>query len=402
MTKIRASLVTIAALFVPASAVAQPASEPAGPPPPPAAAPTSGPKIVPLGYVETHFSWNFNRPANGITNYRGFDNRHATFTLDNVALGANAEAGPVAARLILQVGATPSTYYAGEPSLAGSSGANATSGELWKFVQEANFSLHATSALTVQGGLFPSPIGYEVLAVKDNWNWSRSNLFFALPYYHAGVRVTYELTAEIAWTAGVYNGWNDIVDGNEGKTVMTHLTYKVPDKVLVQALYCGGPERPTGAPEGPWFRHHFDLFGQIDVTSFLAFVAQLDYGFEPDRIGTARWWGGALYVRAKPVDRLYVALRGDFFHEDLATDSAGDRSSTPLFFNGVEWVSSPTATLDFRPHERISLRLEGRHDMAASPLYFGHDVKGTGAPADPYVPDRRTQTTLLAGATAWF
>jgi hypothetical protein len=28
------------------------------------------------GYVEAAYSYNFNNPSNGLTNYRGFDNRH--------------------------------------------------------------------------------------------------------------------------------------------------------------------------------------------------------------------------------------------------------------------------------------------------------------------------------------
>ncbi len=429
---LRVPFVVAAALLVPVSAAAQPAPEPAAPEPTPPPAPTApaqppqpspaaaeteptappapapapeapgGPKIVPLGYVETHFSWNFNRPANGITNYRGFDNRHATFTLDNVALGANAEAGPVTARLILQVGATPSTYYSGEPSLAGSSGANATSGELWKYIQEANVSWRAMKRLTLQAGLFPSPIGFEVFAVKDNWNWSRSNLFFGFPYYHTGMRGTYELTPELSWTLAVFNGWNSVVDNNEEKSIQTNLTYKVPEKILVQALYFGGIERPTGSPEGPYVRHHFDAFAQWDATTSLSFAAQADYGWEPSRIATARWIAGALYARVKPVDRFYVALRADRFHEHLATNNATGQVSSPIFWNGVEWVSSQTATLDYRPHDQISLRLEYRHDIADTPLYFGRDVTGTGSSTDPYVPDRRTQDTLLLGGTAWF
>jgi hypothetical protein len=38
------------------------------------------------GYVEALYQWNFNSPSNGITNYRGFDNRHNTFTVSNIAL----------------------------------------------------------------------------------------------------------------------------------------------------------------------------------------------------------------------------------------------------------------------------------------------------------------------------
>ena len=93
-------------------------------------------------------------------------------------------------------------------------------------------------------------------------------------------------------------------------------------------------------------------------------------------------------------------LRGDHFHEDLATDAT--RSSTPIFWAGSEWVTSGTATLDLRPYDQISFRLEGRHDISEQPLYFRRGVQGDGSTATPFVPNARTQTTLLLGATAWF
>ena len=64
--------------------------------------------------------------SNGITNFRGFDNRHNTFTLSNAALGAKFDVGPVGGRLMLQVGSTPTTYYGAEPVHAGAGGADAT------------------------------------------------------------------------------------------------------------------------------------------------------------------------------------------------------------------------------------------------------------------------------------
>ncbi len=371
-------------------------------------APQSELKLTPLGYVEAYYAYNFNRPSNAITNFRGFDNRHNTFTLANVALGANAAYGPVTVRAILQYGATPSTYYLGEPALAGTSGTNATSSELWKYIQEANIAfkvpgrLPGGRGLLLQLGLVPSPIGIEAFAVKDNWNYSRSNLFFGLPFYHTGIRATYEWTGELSTTVAAFNGWNSVVDNNEEKSVQANVTYKVPNKVVLQALYFGGIERPASSrPEGPYWRHHFDASAQWDATRWLSLAAQGDYGFEPNRIGTARWIAGALYARIKPVERVYVALRGDRFHEHLATDGRG-RSSSPLFWGGVEWVSSGTATLDVRPHDNISVRLEYRHDAADTPLFFGTNVQGDGTTSSPYVVNARTQDTLLLGATAWF
>jgi hypothetical protein len=360
-------------------------------------------KVTPLGYVEAYYAYNLNRPSNGITSFRGFDNRHNAFTLSNAALGANWEAGPVGGRLILQVGSTPSTYYSSEPSLAGAGGANASSSELWKYLQEAFVTYKAPvgRGLVFQLGLCASPIGIETFAVKDDWSWSRSNLFFGLPFYHTGLRATYAWTDELSTTFSVFNGWNSVVDNNEEKSIQANVTYKVPDQVLVQVLYFGGIERPAGSLEGPSWRHHFDAFTQVDATTWLSLAGEADYGWEPNRIGRASWIAGAAYVRLEPVDRVYVSLRGDRFHEHLATDASG-RASTPIFWAGVEWVSSATATVDVRPHDQLSMRLEYRHDAADAPLYFGRNVQGDGTAQAPYVANAKTQDTLLLGGTAWF
>ncbi|MDB5215045.1 MAG: outer membrane protein, partial [Myxococcaceae bacterium] len=365
---------------------------------------TSPVKLTPTGYIETYYQWNFNHPSNGITNYRGFDNRHNTFTIQNVALGTYFESGPVGGKLMLQVGSMPTTYYAVEPTLAGAKGANATGPELWKYIQEAyvTYKVAIGRGLELKAGIVASPIGMESFAVHDHWSWSRSNLFFGLPYYHTGLRATYELGDRVSAEVSVLNGWNSVVDNNEAKSVETHVTYRVPNKVTAQLLYFGGIERSAGVPEGQYWRHHFDAVGEVHATDWLQVAAQADYGFEPNRFGTASWYAGAISARAKATDWLYLVARGDRFYENLATDAQG-HASTPLFWNGVEWVSSFTATVDVRPHDNISVRLEARHDQADGLLYFtGDSIVGDGSARTPYLPNARSQETVLLGATAWF
>jgi hypothetical protein len=363
-------------------------------------------KVTPQGYIEAYYAWNFNRPSNRITNFRGFDNRHDSFSLTNAALGATFESGPVGGKVLLQIGSTPSTYYLSEPALAGSGGANATGPELWKYLQEAfvTFKAPVGRGLLLQAGLCASPIGAEVFAVKDNYNWSRSNLFFGFPFYHAGVRATYEWTDEWSATVSVFNGWNNVVDDNEEKSLQANVTYKPTPDTSVTALYFGGVERPTGSIEGPYWRHHFDVYAQGKLSSLLSGYVQGDYGWEPNRVGTARWWAVAAVARATLIDkRLFFALRGDRFTEHLATDAEdGGRSSSPLFWGGAEWVSSGTATIDLRAHDQVSFRFEYRHDVAEAPLYFKDGVEGDGSAQRPFVANARTQDTALAGATAWF
>jgi hypothetical protein len=366
-------------------------------------------EVTPIGYVELYYAYNLNNPANQITNYRGFDNRHNTFSLSNAALGAQGDYGDVSTRIILQIGSTGATYYLSEPNRAGTSAANTTDPNLWRYLQEATVTYHAPigRGLRIQAGLRPSPIGFEAFAVKDHWTWSRSNLFFGLPFYHVGVRFKYDWNDNWASTVAVYNGWNGIVDNNEEKSIETHTTYHVAEKLMIRGLYFGGVERPTGSAEGPYWRHHFNAVVQWQIADWLASAAQADYGFEPNRFGTARWWAAAAAVRVRvlPILKgLYFVYRGDRFHEHLATRSSRPgQSSSPLFWGGAEWVTSGTSTLDFRPHDNISIRLEHRLDVAEAPLYFrGDNIQGDGSSANPFIPNTRYQETILLGTTAWF
>jgi len=300
------------------------------------------------------------------------------------------------------VGHTPNTYYLAEPAAAGTSSTGASDATTtWKYLQEAWVGYRAPigHGVLFQGGIFLSPIGVEGMAVKDNWNWSRSNLFFGLPFYHAGIKATYELSK--SWTAElmVCNGWNNIVDNNRQKSVDLSATYKASDTLSLHLLYFGGVERSTGAPEGEPWRHLFDAFATWDATKTLSFILHADAGFENNNFGTSYWTALAGYVRVKLSDKFFLAARADVFWEHVASSPAGTASA--LFWPG-DRVASQTVTLDFRPLDNISIRLEGRHDGGSTEMYFRDRVAGDGSAASPYIPNARSQTTITLGATSWF
>jgi len=349
------------------------------------------------GYIEAAYTHAFEEPSNGIINYRGFDNRHGSFTLSNLALDATGRYGPVSARIALQVGHTPNFYYLAEPSIPATGGAGESSFATWKIVQQAYASmlLPVARGLTVDAGIFLSPIGFEGLAVKDNWNYSRSNLFVGLPFYHTGLRATLEVSERLSLQTVLCNGWNSIVDNNDDKSLITSITYQLPERFSASLFYMGGVERPQGAPEGRPFRHLFDAVVQVDVNQALSVAAHGTVGFEKNRMGTSKWQAAALYARARPLERLYVAARLDAFWEQVP------EGASPIFWP-VSWVGSGTLSADVRPYDHISLRLEYRHDRAAGDIYFEDEVEGDGSTARPYVPNSSTQNTITAGMTAWF
>jgi len=355
-------------------------------------------KITVAGYLEAYYQAHFQDPSNRITNLRGYDNRSGSFTLSNVALDLKGEKGSVAARIILQVGHTPSTYYLSEPASAGTGSVDTSGSELWKYLQMATVTVKGPSDTTIEAGLFPSPIGIEVFAIKDNWNWSRSNLFFGLPGYHAGARISHPL-GRGGWTGtlALYNGWNSVVDNNDTPSISALAGYSSAS-TTAQLLYFGGIERAPGAPEGKPWRHLFDALVEYAVTSEVSVAAQADAGFEPNDIGTSSWVAAALYGKLALSDKLYAAVRGDYFYESVAQ---GNGMTASAIFWPTKWVTEGTATLAYQPADGLSVRLEYRHDQAQSDAFFGGTVTGDGV-ATPYAFNRKTQDTATLGVTAWF
>lgn len=357
---------------------------------------TSAAPIVLSGYVEAMGTISVQAPSNGIIHLRGFDDRHATFAIANVALDLAWDHHGVIGKLALQVGTTPSTYYLAEPRLPGSPGASASSAELWKYVQQAyaGYRFPVLDGLSVTLGVFLSPIGPESIAIRDDWHWSRSNLFFGLPFYHTGLRAALALDARWTVTVGLLNGWNSVIDNNDEKSTYAQLTYAVPDSIAVGLLYFTGAERGRDAPEGRAWRHLFDGHATWTVTDHLALQLHADGGFEPHRLGTSAWIAGAAAARVLLLPGWWLAARGDLFGE-ITPDGAS------TIFWPAAWVASATATVEYRPADQVSLRLEYRHDHAADDVYFGGTVRGDGLLV-PYVPNRSSQDTLTAGVAAWF
>lgn len=352
------------------------------------------------GYLEAFFQVNTNLPSNNLTHYRGYDNRAMTFMLSNAVVDLTAEHRDriLGGRIALQIGTTPETYYLSEPLGAGTAGTGALSFQVWKYVQQAFLTfrppIRGNQPLAIEIGLFLSPLGPEGMAIKDNWNWSRSNLFVGLPFYHLGGRATYQLTERWSLTAGIWNGWNNLLDNNLGKSFHLQATYAVPDRFTWSFIYFTGIERTTGAPEGQPWRHTWDMYVTWHPRPWISLQAWANGGLEPNTFGIAGWMAGALYARVQPTSWLYLGARADAFYEQVPT------GASPISWP-VPWLASATATVDVRPHPNASIRLEYRYDAAGGPLFFAGTVAGDGSALRPFLPNAATQQTVTLGVTAW-
>jgi hypothetical protein len=352
------------------------------------------------GYLEAFYSWNANDPANGVTALRGFDNRHNSFSLANAVVDVSGARGTVTGHLVLQVGTTPNTYYLAEPGKPAEGGAGASDADAWRFIQQANIGWRpsAASPWLVEAGIFLSPVGYEGMAVKDNFNFSRSNLFYGLPFYHTGARAAYAVSPSVKLVGAVYNGWNSVVDNNSGKSVSLQAQI-ARGSMTGSVLYFGGTERSAGAAEGQPWRHLLDAWVGYDVSPGLSVALHGDVGTEANSFGTSSWTAAAAYARVRAAGRLFLAGRADWFQEKVPAGAS--TIFWPATSGTTSRVASFTLTADYRPADQLSLRLEARRDDANGDFYY-RDAPATDPVSGLAIPNASGQTTITLGLVTWF
>ncbi len=351
------------------------------------------------GYAEGYYGWNLGQPGNGITNFRAFDTRHNSFTLLNAVLSADWTARGGYGRVALQVGTSADTYYGAEVSDAGASGAGPHNHEVFKHVQEAYAgAAFADDLVRVEAGLMLSPIGPESMAIKDHWTLSRSNLYYAFPFYHLGARAHVAVSDATQITLGVYNGWDGLLDKNHQKTVSLAVHHKLSDDVEFDVQYFTGVERPANAPEGTPIRHLVDAWVKARLSKSFAIIFDVDVGMEDGDLGRSGWASAGLWTRLQVAETTYVSTQSDFMRE---WRGAKDGKRASAIFWPVEWVTSHALCVEQHVGSFAAMKLEYRFDKAGGNMYFAGAVEKDSI-SHNWIENADSQQTITLALTSWF
>jgi hypothetical protein len=306
-----------------------------------------------MGFIDTSYTYNFNTPAKPCTTVGGvavfncahaFDVAHNAFSLNLAELAL--EKKPTAEsrggfRLDLDYGSTAAIVAGFEPG--GSTG-------IYQNVQQAYVSYLAPAgkgSLQFDFGKFVTPAGFEVIESKDNWNYSRGLLFWlAIPLYHEGLRVAYNPNDKVTVTGFVFNGWNDVVENNTGKSVGASVSVKPNAALTIAENYIGGPEIP--GDNSDW-RHLSDTVLTYTASPMVSLAANYDFGKEL----TSQWQGIALYAKFQPNPWFAVTPRYEFFK-----DRDGWATGTP------QNLQDFTLTAEFKHKDGVMMRVEYRGDFS--------------------------------------
>lgn len=309
------------------------------------------------GQLDLFYQYDFNRPKTGqdIEMFRQFDTSHNTGTLAMFQLNItkkSTEANPVGFTVNLGTGKNVNIIDpVGGPD----------KGTYKNLLQAYVTYAVPKTPYTVDFGKFYTWIGYEVIPSADCDNYSRSFLYtLAQPLYHAGVRISGQLSPPLSGSLYLVNGWNEVDDSNASKTLGASFTYNLGTKTAFTVNYLGGNEGSSG-PSGFGGTGVSNVqLGDIVVTHQLTEKVKLamnaDYmDVKPSSAGapSGKFTGIAGYISAKLTKELTGVAR-----YETVSDPDGVRGT-----NNAR-LSSLTGTLSYAMGANSTWRLEARYDKS--------------------------------------
>jgi hypothetical protein len=313
---------------------------------------SSSPVII-GGFVDTFFSWNFNRPVSHKNELTSFDLTENQITLAAAEVDISKNASPIGFRLELAGGGTPNFIQGGLTETA-------------QLFQQAYLTavVPVGAGLTLDAGKFFTHMGFELPKAKDNYNYSRSFLFtWPVPAYHTGIRATYPLRENFTIMAQVCNGWNSTV-ANSGKTFGASISYTPVSPLSLIGSWIGGPEQADSVSSN--FRHVFEGIVSLQATEKVTLAADVVYGTEKLGEITATWKGVAGYCRYAFTPNSLITLRGEIYKDPTGCTTGLEQD-----------LSEITLTYEQRVANNLIFRAEYRYDKSTASPFDGSDGDAT-------------------------
>jgi hypothetical protein len=326
------------------------------------------PKPVTIhGFIDGYYAWNDNSPASHESFFAGAGStakRANEFNLNLAAIDIVRDAAPLGFHLSLVAGNGADVIHSAES-------------EGFRHIYQASVIYKVNDKLTIEGGIFPSHIGYESFYSKDNWNYTRSWPGELSPFYQTGVHAAYRFNKQWSGEVHVLNGWQLISDNNDAKAIGGKIAY-TNDRLTASFNTFDGPELPH---DNSHWRHFGDLIATWKATPKLSLGTSLDRGHqELPGDAAANWLGVAGYGRYALDDRHAVAMRGSLFRDpDNAISGA------------AQTLTEVTLTYEFHPAANLIMKIEGRHDHSTAAIFARKANELTS-----------NQTIVVIGAVATF
>ncbi len=354
--------------------------------------------------LDGYFGYNFNHPAGRVNLLRANDPLSDSFSLNQAVVMVERTPDPNAGR---RFGYRLDLMFGQQTEILQGSAANEPRPQVYRNIYQAygSYVLPIGTGLQLDFGKFSSALGVESSYAKDQLNYSRSFYYDFLPFYHEGVRATYNVNSKLSLQYWLVNGANQTEDFNGFKSQAALVTVKPNSNITWNLNYYEGQEQrdvlaaynpgvpllPTqpGLSTTPVTAEHdgrlhvIDSYASFNLGSKWSATVEGDYVINrvAANAAPARVYGGVGYLHRQLSKSL--ALNGRF---EYMADRGG-------LFSGISQdLKDATGTLAYRPADGFETRFEYRKDFSNQSFFLTNNPLNRAS----------SQNTLTLGMLWWF
>jgi hypothetical protein len=331
------------------------------------------------GGVDAYYAYDLNKPVDDIPYYVS-SSRHNEFNVNMAYLDVNYTSARVKARFTPGIGTYMNANYVDEVGLL-------------KMPLEASVGvkLLKNKALWLETGVLSSPYSSESAFSKDQWVYTRPFASEYVPYYLCGARLAYQVNDRLKLVAMLLNGWQQIKDKNEQKSLGTQVEYKPNDKNLFNWNVYVGDERSATNPNAR-MRYFTDFYWVYNSTGRFSYATNLYYGIQQMLIpvdNTTRydpWWQANMTARYTLKNRMSFSGRVEYYHDPNNIQLSNITGNTGFeCFGGALCFNIPVL-------DNAMLRFEAKQLMSMDKEIFNGS---NGTPT-------KNATIFTSNLTVWF
>ena len=260
------------------------------------------------GFAEVYYQYDSNNPVNNSRpNFIYSHHRNNEININLAFIKANYETENLRANLALATGTYMNANYSEEQGVL-------------KNIYEANigFKISKNKNSWIDAGVFPSHIGFESAAVKDNWTLTRSISAENSPYFETGAKISYTTNNGKWFLSGlILNGWQRIqqVDGNSLPSFGHQLSFTPNEKLTFNSSSFIGNDKPDSIRQ---MRYFHNLYGIYKINNRWAIRAGFDLGADQKFKGSNAyniWYTPVLIAKYSPTGKISIAARSEYYND---------------------------------------------------------------------------------------
>ncbi|MFY0608121.1 MAG: porin [Cyclobacteriaceae bacterium] len=319
----------------------------------------NAPQISFGAYIDTYYGYDFSDPLNNQRYFVTQYDRQTEFALNHGWIGAEYEGEKLRANLALQVGSYPANNYAAEPQ------------DYHRMIYNAYAGLKITENSWLDVGVFGGHFGAESALALERALLSPALSTEYTPYYQTGLRYTHQLGDNTEIIGVVLNGWQNIAETNNQKSVGLAINQKISDLISIgYGNYYGNESTVNGLD---LMRLHNNFVLQITPMEALSIVASADYTRQnnslTDQVSevTLLNFIGEFALQ----EQWSVAGRFEYVKDQDGVLITGT--------NGAVDMTVASLALNYRPTTDSSLKMEVKSYNGEAPNFVGQNGAKQGA-----------------------